>query len=272
MMRRISIITILLTCLANISHSFHTNRLFRSTCRPLQHIAPSRCSTNFSSSSTGSDAVQDALPSSFDDVVNSRYACTRFHRYKESTSDANDSHPTGTASRSDPEIVKSARDCLDISRRSPSGFNAQPYKLLMVHSHSKKEALAKYCLGRNADRVRDSDCTVVFLADKECLREYKRYGRFLDGRSSDKQKITSKWAKRKIQGLILLFSSGWPLPRFVANPVSFMLRVGVSAVSVCTRRKVLVPSLGSADTWASKNTMLVAMTYMLACTSKSLGK
>jgi len=183
-----------------------------------------------------------------------------------------------TASKSNPEIVMSAKACLEISRRSPSGFNAQPYKLLVVHSNEKKEALAKNCLGRNADRVRDSDCTVLFLADKECLREYKRFGNFLEGgdsgslsRSRDQNKKTkNKWAKRKIQGLILLFSSGWPLPRLIANPLSFSIRSATSAVSVITRRKILVPSLGSADTWATKNTMLVAMTYMLSCTSAGL--
>jgi len=118
----------------------------------------------------------------------------------------------------------------------------------------------------------------VFLADKECLREYKRFKEFLDEngnatttrRTKTNKKAAGKWAKRKIQGLILLFSSGWPLPRVISSPVSFSVRTGVSFLSAITRRKVLVPSLGSAETWASKNTMLVAMTYMLACSSRGL--
>ncbi len=213
-------------------------------------------------------------PVSFEEVVKSRYACTRFHRYDKTIS----SPSSPTASKSNFEVVTSAKSCLEISRRSPSGFNAQPYKLLLVYSNEKKEALAKNCIGRNADRVRDSDCTVLFLADKECLREYKRFGNFLEGGDSgslsrsrnQNKKMKSKWAKRKIQGLILLFSSGWPLPRLIANPLSFSIRTAVSAVSVLTRRKILVPSLGSAETWATKNTMLVAMTYMLSCTSSGL--
>ena len=32
----------------------------------------------------------------------------------------------------------------------------------------------------------------------------------------------------------------------------------------------LLPTLSSAETWSQKNTMLVAMTYMLACTSRGL--
>jgi len=206
-------------------------------------------------------------PDGFDTVVLSRYACTRFHRHDGTISKPEDL----IASVSNSDVTKSAKECLDISRRSPSGFNAQPYKLLMIHSPSKKEALAKYCLGRNSDRVRDSDCTVVFLSDKEGLRNYKKFDQFLDTSSSkNKKKAPNKWTKRKIQALILLFSSGWPLPRVIANPISFSMRTVISCVSVVTRRRILVPSLGSADTWASKNTMLVAMTFMLACTSRGL--
>lgn len=211
---------------------------------------------------------ENLLANSFDEVVNSRYACTRFHRNDESISDPD----SPSASTSNDDIVREALKCLDLSRRSPSGFNAQPYKLLMVHSPSSKEKLAKFCLGRNADRVRDSDCTAVFLADKQCLKEYKRFGKFLDENAAagGKRKVVGKWAKRKIQVLILLFSSGWPLPRFLSNPISFGVRTGVSTVSALTKRRVLVPSLGSAETWASKNTMLVAMTYMLACSSRGI--
>ncbi len=214
----------------------------------------------------------------FDNIVESRYACTRFHRNDGTVSNNNVNNKSKpTASISNPEVVKIALHCLNLSRRAPSGFNAQPYRLLMVNEKDKKEEVSRYCLGRNADRVRDSDCTILFLADKECLREYKRFGKFLDEPESissdgdvDNKKSLSPWLKRKMQFFILLFSSGWPLPRFLSNPISFCMRLGVSTVSVITRRRILVPSLGSAETWASKNTMLVAMTYMLACSSKGL--
>jgi Nitroreductase len=203
----------------------------------------------------------------FDGVVNSRYACTRFQRNDGTISDTHNA----TASVSDSKVVETAVECLDVARRSPSGFNAQPYKFIVVHSKSKKEAVAKYCLGRNADRVRDSDCTVIFLSDKESLRGYKRFKNFLNkGVTRTSNNSPGPWAKRKIQLLILLFSSGWPLPRILGNPISFVVRTAVSCVSVITRRRILVPSLASADTWSTKNTMLVAMTYMLACTSRGL--
>mmetsp|Transcript_952 Transcript_952/g.1662 ORF Transcript_952/g.1662 Transcript_952/m.1662 type:complete len:347 (-) Transcript_952:1285-2325(-) len=208
-----------------------------------------------------------SLSEIFDDVVNSRYACTRFHRNEGTISDIHNA----TASISNPKLVETATECLDLARRSPSGFNAQPYKFIVVHSKSNKEAVANFCLGRNADRVRDSDCTIIFLSDKQSARSYKRFNNFLDeGVSRTSKSPPGPWAKRKIQLLILLFSSGWPLPRILANPMSFVTRTAVSCVSVLTRRKILVPSLASADTWSTKNTMLVAMTYMLACTSRGL--
>ncbi len=211
----------------------------------------------------------------FDSIVESRYACTRFQRH-DGTHSLSSESKTPSASESDPTVVNLAYEALDVSRRAPSGFNTQPYRLIMVDTKSKKEELAKYCLGRNADRVRDSDCTAVFLADKECLREYKRFDKFLDSSSdhrrknSGRKKSLSKWAKRKMQAIILLFSSGWPLPRILSNPISFAVRLGVSSISAISRRKILLPSLSSAETWASKNTMLVAMTYMLACSSRGL--
>jgi len=214
----------------------------------------------------------------FDSMVMDRYACTRFHRHEEISATATETaaglkNKFPPASKSDNEIVSKAIHCLDTARRAPSGFNAQPYKFIVVHTPLKKEQVAKYCLGRNADRVRDSDCTVLFLADRESARDWKRFSSFLGRKRSntmDASRKKSSWATRKIQLFVLLFSSGWPLPRILAVPLSFGVRLGVSTVSVLTGRRVLVPSLSSAETWSSKNTMLVAMTYLLGCTSRGM--
>ena len=290
---------------------------------------------------TSSDitAIQTSTPATvFDEVVNARYACTRFQRYQEpqteqqnddntNSSDNNKSIPSTitqpTASISNPTIVHKANECLALSQRAPTGFNAQPYRVILVHSKEDKENLAQYCLGRNADRVRDSDCTAVFLADRQVGRDGKRFTNFLmknmdndesssssittistesnnDGDNSPKttstpakatsrtrRPLTSK-ALLKLRMFILLFSSGYPLPRFLSVPISFGIRAGVSIISFITRRLhiikqscqrlskllpkniQLLPTLSSATTWSQKNTMLVAMTYMLACTSRNL--
>mmetsp|Transcript_14313 Transcript_14313/g.22342 ORF Transcript_14313/g.22342 Transcript_14313/m.22342 type:complete len:358 (+) Transcript_14313:109-1182(+) len=209
------------------------------------------------SNDNGLDVVQV-----FDDAVVNRYACTRFQRYD------NNSTTTEVSSPSNPTIVKLAAACLELARRSPSGFNTQPYKLILVHTPAQKKALAHYCIGHNAHRVRDSDCTAVFLADREVVRTMGHFADFIKSTSPVwKQR---KWAMLKMQALIALFSSGYPLSRFLAVPISFGVRVGVSIVSALTRRRILVPTLSNAETWSIKNTMLVAMTYMLGCTSRGV--
>lgn len=274
-------------------------------------------------------ATKESTADEFDAVVNARYACTRFQRFKEPNGEHDNGNSTNNklasaqspnASLSDPATVQKAHQCMTLSQRAPTGFNAQPYRVILVHSKEEKERLAQYCLGRNADRVRDSDCTAVFLADRECGRDGRRYADFLmenmddppastnlaDKNSDDEDSTTmaatattskanSSRARRplspqalfKIRTLILLFSSGYPLPRFLAVPLSLIVRMGVSVISFFTRcfhslkqssifsrllpnNIQLLPTLSSAETWSQKNTMLVAMTYILACTSRGL--
>lgn len=216
-----------------------------------------------------------AMAVTFDSINRCRYACTRFRRHAEpkkiQTQPASTKKAAEpTASESDKTVIRQALNCLNIARRAPSGFNSQPYRLLMVSSVEAKEALAKCCHGRNADRVRDSDATVLFLADREWGRDMGRFGIFLDVGDTSKGKAMNKWVKRKIQALVLLFSSGYPLPRFLSAPISFLVRSIIGAIGTITRRRLLVPTLSSAETWSTKNTMLVAMSYMLAATSRGL--
>ena len=282
--------------------------------------------------SNNSDIISpDIIPSAvFDRVVNARYACTRFLRHKEpeimpdnnnNSTSIQQQQQQPNASVSNPSIIQKAQTCLSLSTRSPTGFNAQPYRIILVHTKQQKEEVAQYCLGRNADRVRDSDCTAIFLADRECGRDGDRFVKFLmnnmdnnkessssndNGGDDEKRseisssststtKTTSRTRRTlsskallKLRLLILLFSSGYPLPQLLSKPISFCIRLGVSILSFFTRtlytlklryklfNKILpnniqlLPTLTSSTTWSQKNTMLVAMTYMLGCTSNGL--
>ena len=263
--------------------------------------------------SNNSDIISpDIIPSAvFDRVVNARYACTRFLRYIEPNDNNSTSSQQPKASISNPTIIKKAQTCLNLSHRSPTGFNAQPYRIVLVSTQHMKEEVSQYCLGRNGDRVRDSDCTAVFLADRECGRDGDRFVKFLmknmdkevssstnDEESSEMSTATkttprtrrplSSKALLKLRLLILLFSSGYPLPQFLSKPISFCIRFCISILSFLTRtlhslklryklfNKILpkniqlLPTLTSSTTWSQKNTMLVAMTYMLGCTSNGL--
>ena len=261
----------------------------------------------------------------FDNVINARYACTRFQRYQETTSSAatNTNYTTitsTTASISNPSVIAQAIQCLSLAQRAPTGFNAQPYRIILVHDAHQKTALSQYCLGRNADRIRDSDCTAVFLSDEEVGRDWDKFRDFMirnmdaqdkevtatterkttiktnNGKSRTRRSL-SKAALKKMRILILLFSSGYPLPRVLSQPFSYILRFGLSILATFTRwlhvtkqqltsnnqstiskyfckllpsNSFILPTLSSSETWAQKNTMLSAMTYMLACTSRGL--
>jgi len=194
---------------------------------------------------------QNPSLSTFDDVIQSRYSCTRFQPFD------SDLNPN-------PDVLNKTLHCIDLSRRAPSGFNAQPYRVIVVSSPSAKRSLSKYCLGPNSNRILDSDCTVIFLADLESGRNWKWW------KDLSYQRSSNKWKQRKRILFTLLFSSGYPIPRFIRSPLSFCIRFIFSFFSVISRRKLLLPSLSNAETWAVKNTMLFAMTYILSCTSYNL--
>lgn len=219
--------------------------------------------TRMASSSSSSSSSLSAAGAHFDALLFNRYACTRFERYDGTTT------TTEKPSPSNPNVVQQALTCLDLARRAPSGFNVQPYKLVLVNTPEQKKKLARYCIGHNAHRVRDSDCTAVFLADREAVRTMSAYKSFVLSHNSGKWK-QRPWGLFKIQAVICLFSSGYPLPRVLAVPISFGVRFAMSCLSVITFRRLLLPSLAGAETWSTKNTMLVAMAYMLGCTSRGL--
>jgi nitroreductase len=212
-----------------------------------------------------------SLQFAVDLAIDQRYACTRFQRYDGILNSTNEltATATATATLSNQTVVTMAIQALDIARRAPSGFNAQPYKMVVVSSPDQKLAVARHCSGRNAYRVRDSDCTIVFLADKETGKNFGAYQRLLETKNpawKDK-----RWAMIKLKCILALFSSGYPLlPRLLSVPISFFVRLGVSVANLLIGRWIVVPTLSSAETWASKNTMLVAMAYMLGCSARGI--
>ncbi|KAL7569054.1 hypothetical protein ACA910_016898 [Epithemia clementina (nom. ined.)] len=201
--------------------------------------------------------------SAFDETVIQRYACKKFQRADGSESNGK------SASQSNPNVVRTARHCLDLARLSPSAFNTQPYRIVLVHSPEQKLALAQYCLGPNKQRVLDSDCTAVFLADRQILKTIRRLSQFLQSSKNGKNR-----ALRKIDMLyVSIFSSGYPIPRFIAAVVSFLVRFGIGLTDFLCRKLLGIcqfPSLSNAETWSSKQVAMAAMTYMLACSSRGL--
>jgi len=204
--------------------------------------------------------------SSFDTAVLNRYACKKFQRFDGAESAGSES----SATQSDPTVVQQALECLDLARRTPTAFNTQPYKVVLVHSPEQKLALSKYCLGPNGGRVRDSDCTAIFLADRQVFRTLSRFRQFLNATRQPNRTPPSRKDLFVLQFYITLFSSGYPLPRFLSAIMSFAVRTCVAILNLFTSWFYPLPSLASAETWSSKQTAMVAITYILGCTSLGL--
>ena len=73
-----------------------------------------------------------------------------------------------------------------------------------------------------------------------------------------------------MQFYIAMFSSGYPFPRLLSAPLSFLVRTAFSILGFFTRWFYPLPTLVPSETWACKQATLVAMTYMLACSSRHL--
>lgn len=200
----------------------------------------------------------------FDEIVLSRYSCKKFKR-----SDGTDASTPG-ASEANPTTVRRALECLNLARQAPSANNVQPYKLLLVHSRKQREAMSRFCLGPNSQRVLDSDCTALFLADKQVCKLFPMYRSFVSKFRQRQGKAMSLRAYRKAIFYITVFSSGYPLPRIISATFSFLFRTAMSILNVFTSWFYPLPTLASSETWSSKQTLMVAMTYMLACSSRGL--
>ena len=226
----------------------------------------------------GSSSLQSNLPPeeeaptqiSFDDIVMKRTACKKFMRYdgNHTTTEERKGAPP-VPSQSNPAVVKKAWHSLRLAQRAPSSFNTQPYKVVLVHSQEQKQKLSRYALGPNQKRVLDSDCTAIFLADREVMRTLPAFLKFqLASLPPDKQ--PDRLSKFLLLFYVSIFSSGYPLPRFLAAPLSFLIRLVFSVTECLTRWFYVLPSLSNAESWATKQVLPVAMIYMLACTNQNL--
>ena len=209
--------------------------------------------------STEKDSIDDDKDElTVSQAIQNRYACKSFERYDGASPDNSQASPPN------PQVLEKAWQCLDLARLSPSSFNTQPYRVILVHSAAQKLALSRACLGPNARRVLNSDCTAVFLADKQVLRDMPLFNR-------DPLPQGPPRGRRPLF-YIALFSSGYPLPRILAATLGFLVRTAMSWLDIFTGKiwKFPLPTLSSSETWATKQTSLVAMSYMLACTSRGL--
>jgi len=158
-----------------------------------------------------------------------------------------------------PEVV---RELAEVTIRAPTGFNAQPYKVIFVSDPEVRRAVGSCMLGgSNEARVISAPLTAVFLADKENLR--------------DQDKVLNVWrAEGFPEPFLRLARTG--LNVFSGGHGNRFLRwLAFTIKSIAFRLLSIVgmslPQVFTAGVWCTKNTMIPASFYLLACQSHGLG-
>jgi nitroreductase len=217
--------------------------------------------------SSSSAAASDNNDQSVETAIQNRHACKAYERSDGTAADS------ASASLSNPSRVRRIWECLNLARLAPTSFNTQPYKVVLVHSKAQKEALSQYCLSLNKRRVLDSECTAIFLADRQVLRTIPPFGRVVAPDNDDEVKKKRGPPPGRMTLLYIgIFSSGYPLPRVLAASISFFFRTAMGILDFLSSRTLRkpLPSLSNAETWTTKQTSMVAMTFMLACAAKGI--
>mmetsp|Transcript_75650 Transcript_75650/g.131063 ORF Transcript_75650/g.131063 Transcript_75650/m.131063 type:complete len:371 (-) Transcript_75650:40-1152(-) len=147
------------------------------------------------------------------------------------------------------EVMK---DILATSQRAPTGYNMQPYKVVIVRDKKKREELSQAFVGDgNIRRVKKAPVTVIFLADLEPARLIPR---IVD--LSRKQGLPDDFLMSLSVNVFALTAPG----RF-GPPTP--LNLATTAISPFAA----LPVFNDVEAWSFKNTMLVASQMMLAAAS-----
>jgi nitroreductase len=223
-----------------------------------------RSTASASSLSTASENNDQSVET----AIQNRRACKAYERSDGTAADS------VSASVSKPSRVRQIWECLNLARLAPTSFNTQPYKVVLVHSKAQKEALSQYCLSLNKRRVLDSECTAIFLADRQVLRTIPPFGRVVSPHQDDDSNKKKRGPPPGRISLLYIgiFSSGYPLPRVLAASLSFFFRTAMGILDFLSSRTLRkpLPSLSNAETWTTKQTSMVAMTFMLACAAQGI--
>lgn len=149
---------------------------------------------------------------------------------------------------------------LEQTSRAPSGFNLQPWKIVLVDDKRVKERLSRGMLGGNAPRVHRSPLVAVFVADTQAIKNIDKIIEM-----ERKRGATIDYLRNLRMNASVYAGDGSGLP------INKAFRSVVGATKLLSPVPVPLPFPKDPETWAIKQTMLVAMTYMLSCTAHGLG-
>eukprot|EP00596_Hydrurales_sp_CCMP1899_P007545 CAMPEP_0119038114 /NCGR_PEP_ID=MMETSP1177-20130426/6826_1 /TAXON_ID=2985 /ORGANISM="Ochromonas sp, Strain CCMP1899" /LENGTH=184 /DNA_ID=CAMNT_0007000253 /DNA_START=41 /DNA_END=592 /DNA_ORIENTATION=+ len=135
---------------------------------------------------SNSRVFSSSTAETFDDIVNSRAFTKSFDKDKSI----------------DPELLKKI---LRLSQQSPSSFNLQPWKVILVQEESVRCALADSMLGGNGNLVRNAPLTLVYLADREPAKLAQSLMALESSQGADSAYVSSLPSKLSF----LLGNGGW---------------------------------------------------------------
>uniref|UniRef100_A0A0G4HN17 Uncharacterized protein n=1 Tax=Chromera velia CCMP2878 TaxID=1169474 RepID=A0A0G4HN17_9ALVE len=183
-----------------------------------------------------------------------------------------------------PVDVRVLNRLLEMTRRAPTSFNSQPWKVVVLSDRDDKvtrHRLSKaFVGGRNQERVVAAPVVLFFLADLHAALRGRDIGERFVNDLVESQKRLRIWAGgkmkevekgrfaafQKLLPLFILFFSGC-IPILPLRIVLFLLR---KVCSVCLGLVTAMPAVPTAAQWAEKNAMLPALSFCLAATSVGL--
>lgn len=170
---------------------------------------------------------------------------------------------------------KVTKDIMELTVASPSSFNMQPYKLILIKSTEIRNLIAdEAMLGSNKRKVKSAPLTVVFVAHKGTPKSlYLIYNRKLTFIFSDAGDLVEKVVQLETRhGTNPEYLKSLPyIAEMLLRKKGFFATKLKQLVSELRSPLVAMPTIAaSADAWAAKNAGIAAQTLMLAATAHGL--
>uniref|UniRef100_A0A7S2X9S8 Nitroreductase domain-containing protein n=1 Tax=Lotharella oceanica TaxID=641309 RepID=A0A7S2X9S8_9EUKA len=161
------------------------------------------------------------------------------------------------------------REIIELSRRAPTSFNAQPYKVVLVQSREAKKNLGCAMLSPlNKEIVEKASLSAVFFANTQIIGEIpKLQSLFRKTTTAPQEYIDGHLPK----GLMVL-SQGWTwaITRYALSPfLRLVVGVATRMMGIIGCKKPL-PLLHEPTAWAFKQTAFAIDHFVLAATAAGL--
>jgi nitroreductase len=151
------------------------------------------------------------------------------------------------------------REILDLTNRTPSGFNLQPWHFVIVNDSSLKKLLSHVSMDQR--QVIEAPCTVVFVADP---RAWKKSYKEVLKLALDSGSLSKERAKRYRKSVNLLFYTG-PF-----GILGFFKNIAVTLRRFKRPTPNVITSKSEAGNYVVSQTMLAASTFMIAAKAAGL--